>query len=164
MCAIRSKHCVTALLATSEDSPSTAMLTRVPNSGLARLTGGQHERMRDDQTAHAVGDVLRRQRRPRYVLDVLGQLERRFTILAGELRTPFGVGDLAAIGFTVFQYFNVLDGAAVVQRDHEGYVIMLAYDLIRDEPTSGRRLPSTELFVADVGVAGFLDHRDLRIG
>src|SRR3984957_8808847 len=125
MCAIRSKHCVTALLATSEDSPSTAMLTKVPSSGLARLTGGQHERMRDDQTAHAVGDVLRRQRRTGYVLDVLGQLDRRLAILAGELRTPLGVGDFAAIGFAVLQYFNVLDGAAVVQRDHEGNEIML---------------------------------------
>src|SRR5579871_5328978 len=105
MVEISPKAASIALCAFSGAKPCTRTLTNVPSSGLARSMRCKDERIGGEKTAHAVRDVFGGECGAGDILDIVCQVERGSVPLAGELRAPFGIAHLAAIGFAIFEDF-----------------------------------------------------------
>src|SRR4026209_2281161 len=83
--------------------------TRVPSSGRARRTVSEAGLIQGEEAFDAFRHVPRRQGGAGYVANVLIELEGIAARLADELREPAAIGDLAAIGFAIFEDLHVPD-------------------------------------------------------
>src|SRR5882757_10757321 len=129
---------VMAAWAVAGSNPCIRTLTKVPKSGLQRSNVREENGIGCQQTADAVGDVFGRQRRSGNVLDILSQLQRRCEAFACELSAPFGISNVSAIGLPIFENLDVCDCAVRVDSQDERDEVMLAHDLVGNEPTSRR--------------------------
>src|SRR6185295_19547185 len=76
-------------------------------------------------------------------------------LLAGELAAPTRIANLIAIGLSIFENLDRLNGAVRIQPQSEGDIFMLADDLVGDEPAAGRYAPDLQVAIAH-GYAGSL--------
>src|SRR5258705_9182871 len=102
---------------TSGAACETAISTNVPSSGLARRMLSSAVPIGGQYPFHALGHMVRRQRRARNVPDVLIHLQRAPAALAHELRKPARFPNLAAVRLPVLQNVHALDPSARVQGD-----------------------------------------------
>ncbi|MFT4045171.1 MAG: hypothetical protein QM661_00570 [Solimonas sp.] len=83
-------------------------------------------------------------------------------LFADELREPGRRAYLRAVGLAVVEDLDVLDGAGGAERDGERDELMLADDLVDDEPAAVAAAPGPEL-IAERRFPGILaDRGDLR--
>ena len=144
--------------------------TNVPSSGRQRRVSlFEHEFIGGQQTPDAVSDVARGERGTGDVLDIIIELELCAVFLAGELRAPFLITHLSAVGFAIVHHFDLFHRAVFGQPDGVGDELVLANDLIKDEPAAAFDAPDLELEIAHADIAGlgdrialFRGERDIR--
>src|SRR5262249_46457132 len=152
--ATASNACSMAWSRLSRGAPPAVTSTKAPSSGRARRTLPEAGFIERQDSLHAFGDVLRRERRAGDVPDVLVDGDGIPAGLAVELMQPVVAGDLAPVRLAVLENLDGLDPA--VRR--EGHAVvddqMLADHVVDDEESGeaprDERLPHLLAARADV--------------
>src|SRR5690242_5723972 len=90
--------------------------------------------MECEQPLDAVGDMLTGQRAAADVHDVDADLERIGQRLADELVAPLELADLIAVRLAILDHLELAHAAVGIDADRVGDELVLADDLIDDEP------------------------------
>src|SRR6185369_14557260 len=100
--------------------------------------------MRGQEPSDSVRYMFRRKRRACDVSDVRADLHLCAVAFAQELRAPLRVADLAAVAFAIFEDLDPGDGAARVEAQGVGDELVLADDLVDDDPAPRRDPPGAQ--------------------